>query len=140
MDASVCVEQKGTIEAILNNRITVRIDRASACGDCNIQGICNLTGPLVRTFDVKNAGQHYATGDLVQISITRSMGNKAIVVGYLLPFILLIITLLILTSLSLAEWISGLISLAVLVPYYLALYLFRNKLSRTFIFTIRKKD
>ena len=68
------------------------------------------------------------------------MGNKAVVFGYLLPFVLLVTTLLLLTSLSLAEWISGLISLAALIPYYLILYLRREKLSRTFIFTIRKID
>jgi len=140
MDASVCIEQKGTIEAIANNKITVRIDRESACGHCNIQGLCNLTGPLERTIDVKNDNRNFSVGDAVEIMITRSMGNKAVVFGYLLPFVLLVTTLLLLTSLSLAEWISGLISLAALIPYYLILYLRREKLSRTFIFTIRKID
>jgi sigma-E factor negative regulatory protein RseC len=140
MDASVCIEQKGTIEAIANNKITVRVDRASACGQCNIQGICNLTGPLERTIDVKNNNLNFSVGDVVQIAITRTMGNKAILFGYLLPFILLIATLLFLTSLSVAEWIAGLVSLAILAPYYLVLYLLKDKLSRTFTFTIRKKE
>jgi len=139
MNASVCIEQKGTIEAIANNKITVRIDRESACGHCHIQGLCHLTGPLERTIDVKNDNRNFLVGDVVEIMITRGMGNKAVVFGYLLPFIIMVFTLLLLTSLSLAEWISGLISLAVLVPYYIVLYILREKLSRNFIFTIRKK-
>ena len=38
------------------------------------------------------------------------MGNKAIVLGYMIPFVLLISVLLIMNLLGAREWISGLVS------------------------------
>ena len=77
---------------------------------------------------------------MVGITITRNMGNKAVILGYLLPFMLLITLLITVNALGFKEWLSGLVSIASLVPYYLLLYLFRNRLRKSFTFTIRKKE
>ncbi len=138
MNSSVCFEQKGIIESANNNRIRIRIDRESACGHCDVRGICNMAGLSERTIEVDDATQCYTVGETVVVTITRSMGNKAILLGYLLPFFLLITTLVICTVCSFPEWISGILSILVLLPYYFFLYLFRERLCRNITFSIRK--
>jgi sigma-E factor negative regulatory protein RseC len=138
MNTSVCFEQKGIIESVNDNRITVRIDRGSACGHCSAQGLCNLAESTERTIEVNNSTESYSVGEWVQVTMSRSMGNKAILLGYFIPFVLLISTLLILSAFGLPEWIAGLVSLLILVPYFIVIYIFRERLRRTFSFSIHK--
>jgi positive regulator of sigma E activity len=138
INTSVCFEQKGIIESINDNRITVRIDRRSACGHCSAQGLCNLAGSTERIIEVNNPTQLFSVGEWVQVTISRSMGNKAILLGYFIPFVLLISTLLILSAGGLPDWIAGLVSLLILIPYFVFLYIFRERLRRTFSFSIHK--
>jgi len=138
MNTSVCIEQKGIIESIEDNRVSVRIDRESACGHCNAQGICNLAESSMRIIEVGNSAQVFSVGEWVEVKMSRSLGNKAILFGYCIPFVLLLSSLLILSALGLPEWIAGLVSLLVLIPYFIILYVFRERLRRTFVFSIHK--
>jgi positive regulator of sigma E activity len=138
MNTSVCFEQKGIIESVNANRITVRIDRGSACGHCSAQGLCNLAESTEQIIEVNNSTQLFAVGEWVQVTMSRSMGNKAILLGYFIPFVLLISTLLILSAYGLPDWTAGLVSLLILIPYFIILYLFRERLRRTFSFSIHK--
>jgi len=138
MNTSVCFEQKGIIESVTDNRITVRIDRGSACGHCSAQGLCNLAESTERIIEVNNSTQLFSIGEWVQVTMSRSMGNKAILLGYFIPFVLFISTLLIFSAYGLPEWITGLVSLLILIPYFIILYIFRERLRRTFSFSIHK--
>jgi positive regulator of sigma E activity len=138
INTSVCFEQKGIIESINDNRITVRIDRGSACGQCSAQGLCNLADSAEQIIEVNNPTQIFSVGEWVQVTMSRSMGNKAILLGYFIPFVLLISTLLISSAFGLADWIAGLVSLLILIPYYIFLYILRERLRRTFSFSIHK--
>jgi len=138
MNTSVCFEQKGIIESVNNNRVTVRIDRGSACGNCTAKGMCNLAESTERIIEINDSAQLFTVGEWVQVSMSRSMGNKAIVLGYFIPFVLLITTLLILSAFGLPDWVAGLVSLLILVPWFIILYILRERLRRTFTFSIHK--
>jgi len=140
MNSSVCFEQKGIIESTNNNRIRIRIDRESACGHCDAHGICSLAGLSERIVEIDDATPCYTVGETALVTITRSMGNKAILLGYLIPFVLLVTTLIISTVCMLPEWLAGILSLWMLLPYYFLLYLFRERLRRKITFSIRKID
>jgi sigma-E factor negative regulatory protein RseC len=73
----------------------------------------------------------------VTIRMKQSSGHIAVFLGYVMPLILLVAVLIILISLSVPELTAGLGALAVLIPYYFILYIFRNKISRKFIFTLK---
>jgi sigma-E factor negative regulatory protein RseC len=137
MNSSVCFEQKGIIESITNHRVRIRMDRDSACGHCEVSGICNLSG-TERIIEIDDAERGYRVGEAVQVSIARRMGNKAVVLGYLLPFALLVSALIIFTECALPEWMAGTFSILILVPYYFFLYLFRERLRKRITFSIRK--
>lgn len=138
METSVCIEQKGTVEEIFNHSIKVKIHRDASCSHCNAQGMCIITDDHERIIETHNTILNLEVGDHVDITITRRMGNMAVILGYLVPFLILLSFLILLNSLGLQELLSGLISMAVLVPYYMFLYLFRDKLRRTFAFSVRK--
>jgi sigma-E factor negative regulatory protein RseC len=138
MNSSVCFEQRGIIESVHKNRITVRIDRASACGSCSAKGMCNLAESAESLIEIDDSTQLFSVGEWVRVSMSRSMGNKAILFGYFIPFVLLISTLLIVSACGLPEWIAGLLSLLILVPWYIVLYIFRERLRKTFTFSIHK--
>lgn len=76
-------------------------------------------------------------GDSVTVVMNKSMGYTAVLLGYVIPVILVVTFLIILGTLSLSELITGLGSLAVLIPYYSILWFFRNRINNNFRFTIK---
>ena len=75
--------------------------------------------------------------DNVVVLMKKSMGYGALFLGYVFPFILVITVLIILAALPVTELIAGLGSLAILIPYYLVLYFFRNRISNKFEFSVK---
>jgi sigma-E factor negative regulatory protein RseC len=140
MKASVCIEQKGTVEEISDRNIRVKICRDASCGHCSASGLCFLGESTERTVEIDHFTSGLKLGDSVVISISRNMGNKAVVLSYLVPFVLLMVVLFLLNSLEFREWVTGLLALTALVPYFFLLYLFRNRLSKSFTFSVRKND
>jgi sigma-E factor negative regulatory protein RseC len=138
MEASGCVAQKGTVEEISDNGIMVRVHRESSCGHCSAQSLCNLSGSGEKIIETGSNQQKFIVGETVEVVITRGMGNKAVFLGYFLPFLLVVVFLLLFQAVHLPEWMSGLLSLGMLLPYYGLLYLFRDRLNKSFNFTIRK--
>jgi sigma-E factor negative regulatory protein RseC len=63
-------------------------------------------------------------------------GNKAAVLAYLIPILLLLAVLFVCLGLGLNEGIAALISIVALVPYYIVLYLKRDKLKQKFEYNI----
>ena len=65
-------------------------------------------------------------------------GNKAAVLAYLIPIVLLLAVLFVCLGLGMNEGLSALISIVALVPYYIVLYLQRDKLKKKFEYSIIK--
>jgi len=139
MEASVCVEQKGTVEQITSQNIWVKVHREASCGHCNAKGVCFLGEDTERELEISHFTPGLKIGDTVEVIISRTMGNKAVVLGYLVPFLILISTLISLKMFGASDWLSGIVSLAAMAPYFIVLYLFRNRLKRTFTLSARKK-
>ena len=85
-----------------------------------------------------HCNEDWEKGEKVIVLCNEELGFIALFWAYVLPFIVVICTLLICTSLNLGELYSGLISLGILIPYYLILSLFKTKLKKKFSFDIEK--
>lgn len=139
MDSSTCIEQKGVVEDISNGLAKVNITSFSACDNCTTKQACGITDNANREIVVPlTNNQAFSIGETVGIIMKRSMGWKATIFGYVIPFTLVLAVLLILNSLRLHEIIVGLGSLVILIPYFTLLYLVRERLRNTFSFTIMK--
>lgn len=131
-----CIEHKGIVQKSDDKSVTVLISSASACSGCHAEGSCNLSGVKEKIVEVKGSHE-LSPGDNVVVLMKKSMGYAALFLGYVFPFILVITVLIILAALQVTELIAGLGSLAILIPYYLALYFFRNRISNKFKFSIK---
>ena len=65
---------------------------------------------------------------------------KALFYGYLLPFVLMLTSLILFYETTGNEAVAGLVALSILIPYYIVLYFFRNTLKRAFKFELEKID
>jgi sigma-E factor negative regulatory protein RseC len=124
------------VEKSGNGNLTVRITSASACAGCHAEGTCNMSGKSEKLIDVTGS-YNVSPGDKVTVIMKQSAGFQALFFGYVFPLILVMLFLIILISLSVPELSSGLAAIAVLIPYYGTLWLFRNQIGKKFKFSIK---
>lgn len=130
------IEHEGIVQKSDTDSVTVSIISSAACSGCHAEGICSLSGKQEKI--IKIPGEYQVlSGDLVTVQMRQSTGHTAVFLGYVMPLILLVAILVILISLSIPELMAGLGALAILIPYYLMLYVFRNRISRKFTFTLK---
>lgn len=136
MDKKVdCVIKSGVVESVDNNYIKVKIHNESACSMCYSKGVCTSLGSGTRVVDVEKS-KNVQPGDVVDIQMISSSGWIAVLFGYIIPFVLLLGTLLI-SSQFFTEAYSALSSVGILIPYFLTLYFFRNRMKKYFHFTLK---
>lgn len=138
MSNSKSIEHKGRIDFIDNNKINVSILAVSGCASCHAKGVCTAADMQEKSIEVFNFTNQYEVGEEVNVVLKQSLGFRALFLGYVLPFILIFLILIILTLITNNEAISGIGALFVLVPYYIILYALRNKIRKKFTFTINK--
>ena len=131
------MEHDGIVQEVRGSCVFIKIKAESACGACYAKANCQVAEAEDKVIEVPNAGKNYSIGDKVTVLLNESLGWQALWFGYLLPFLLVLSTL-ILGSIWLSEWQSGLISLIILMPYYGLLYSFRKSLNKRFIFQLLK--
>ena len=132
------IKHNGTVESIDGSHIKVKIVQSSACAACSVKSFCGSADRKEKIIDVYETGHQYAPGDAVIVCEEQSMGMRAVVIAFVVPFAILLAVLFIAMHLSGGnELLSALLSLSVLVPYYLLLYLLRNSIRRNFSFTLK---
>ncbi len=133
------IKHEGRISSINQNTITVTIITKSACASCKTKSLCSSFEMKDKQIQVKNFGnQQWVIDEIVNVTMKRSMGNKAVFLGYLLPLFFLIITMVIATNITSNEAIIGISSIAAVGIYFYLLWLCSNKLKNTFTFKIEK--
>lgn len=132
------IKHFGIVENINGSYVQVRILQTSACASCSVKGHCNASETKEKLIDVYNGKEiRCQIGQRVMICGTTSMGMKAVWLAFCIPFFLLLGSLFLFMALTGGNEVrSALFSLAVLIPYYLILYVCRKWLSRTFTFTL----
>ncbi len=131
------ITHDGIIKHITEDKIIVSIVSMASCASCSVKGACSASDVEEKILEVKKLpGREYNRGDFVTIVTNTSVGAWAVMFGYVFPLIVVVISLIILTSIMDNEGIAGLISIALLVPYYFALYLSRKWMSDSFEFRL----
>ncbi len=126
----------GVVQEVSKDKLTVVIVNASACSACHAKGACLASDMKEKEIEIFRFTGEYHIGQHVNVIGKTTQGYKAAFYGYLLPFLLVFITLILVVVLTKNDGLAGILSLAILVPYFLTLYLFRNKLKSTFDFEI----
>jgi sigma-E factor negative regulatory protein RseC len=132
------IDHEGVVDRIEGDKAHVRIVSESACAACHAKGVCGAADQEEKFIDVSLMGAAYKKGETVRVEVSKHLGLKAVALGYVYPFLLLMAVLILLVTAGVSELKSGLAALISLLPYYLLLYLFRKRIESTFTFSIKK--
>lgn len=127
------IEHKGIVDRIEGDKVFVRVMQQSACAGCHAKGVCSSTDTKDHLIE-SSTKYSLRIGDSVSVSGAKQQGLKAVFWAYVMPFLLILMVLIIGNIWIKNEVISGLSALAVLVPYFMLLRLFRAKLESKFVF------
>lgn len=134
---SETISHEGVVAKISDNELEIKILAKSACAACHAKSACTMSDMAEKILTVpKPKDREFQLFQKVVVKMTVNQGNKAAVLAYLVPFIVLVGVLFAMLGIGLSEGLSALISIAALIPYYIILYLCRDKLRRRFEYTI----
>ena len=131
------IRHSGIVEKVTEGCVVVRILQTSACAACKVAGRCNASEAKEKLIDVHCAdASAYQVGQSVVVSTSRYVVNRALLLGFGLPFVVLVGVLMAVLLLTGDEGVAALAGLGALVPYYLLLWLLRDRISRRVSFQI----
>ena len=114
----------------------VEIITGSACSGCHAKSACSLGNSDVRIINVRS-DEKLSPGDKVTVVMELSQGFRALAIGYLIPFLVLIAVFTVLTMSGAGELSSALLSFASLAVYYFIVWLLRGRIEKKFEFKIK---
>jgi sigma-E factor negative regulatory protein RseC len=122
------------------SHVVVRIVQTSACAACSAKGLCNASESKEKQIDVYEVNASYRIGEEVVLCGTTSMGMRAVFLAFGIPMLLLLVALFVTMRVTDGDaLVSSLVALFAVVPYYLVIYFMKDKLNKTFSFTIEKQ-
>lgn len=133
------IKHRGTVEHIKGSHIQVRIVQTSACSSCAAKTYCRSTESKEKLIDIYDAdASDFRPGQEVMVCGTASMGLRAVVWAFGVPFVVLLAALWVAYSCTGGnEVASGVVALCALIPYYIGLHLCRGRLKKNFSFTLK---
>ena len=107
------ITHSGVVDSMEDGCVHVRIVQTSACAACKVAGYCNAA-----------------------VSTSGQVAAKALLWAFGVPFVLLIVVLVLVLLLTNNEGWAALGALMVLAPYYIVLWLLRDKMREQLAFRI----
>lgn len=135
---SKTIEHIGIVKQLREGYADILIIQNSACSGCHAKSACTAADSAEKIIEVPYFQNDLKIGQQVTVVGAKSMGWKAVGYAFVLPFILLMAMLIGVGEVTGDELKAGICALSVLLPYYLILYLLRNKMKSKFTFTLRK--
>lgn len=133
------IKHAGVVDGVEGECVRVRILQSSACSACKVAAHCNASETKEKIIDVMDAdASHYQKGDQVMVVADTAVGFRASLYGYLLPLILMVVTLVGVLAATHSEGLAALSALGILIPYYVLLFLMRNKLRNRLSFSLER--
>ena len=131
------ISHEGIITKITGDVLEIKIIAQSACAACHAKSACGMVEQAEKVLTVpKPEGRDFQLMQKVNVVMAIGQGNKAAVLAYVIPIVILLAALFICLGLGVNEGLSALIGIAALIPYYAILYTQRDKLKRRFEYRI----
>lgn len=131
------IRHQGVVDSIDGQNVIVRITQSSACGGCQARNICRAAESKDKLVEVRcaDAGS-FNVGQVVTVAGAESLGMKAVTFAFGLPLLLLIAALITAIAVTGSERVGAISALGILVPYYIVLFLLRERIKKDFQFRI----
>ena len=146
------IRHEGIIDSIdSDGHVRVRITQMAACAGCKVAAHCNASAQKVKMVDVymkptsnPSPGEgrgslRYKVGDSVVVATSEAAAGRALLLGFGLPLVLLLVVLAVMLMAGCNEGVSAITALVVLLPYYLVLWLCRDRIAGNISFRIIEK-
>lgn len=131
------IKHNGIVDGVEEGCVRVRILQSSACSACKVAAHCNASETKEKIIEVQVAdADRYQRGDSVIVVADTAVGFRASLYGYLLPLILMVVSLVAVLKITQSEGYAAMFALGILIPYYIGLYLLRNKLRNKLSFSL----
>lgn len=131
------IKHNGVVDGVEESCVRVRILQSSACSACKVAAHCNASETKEKIIEVQVAdADRYQRGDSVIVVADTAVGFRASLYGYLLPLILMVVSLVAVLKITQSEGYAAVSALGILIPYYIGLYLLRNKLRNKLSFSL----
>lgn len=131
------IEHEGRIVSVGREAVQVEMVQTSACAACHAKGACGASERKDHVVEALTEGKHFEVGQQVLLYGTKGMGFWSVMWAYVIPSALILLVIILATLFGMDELHGGLLGLGVLIPYYLVLYLFRDKLRYKLRFFVR---
>ena len=117
------IKHNGVVDGVEEGCVRVRILQSSACSACKVAAHCNASETKEKIIEVQVADAvKYQLGDSVVVVADTAVGFRASLYGYL--------------KITQSEGYAAVSALGILIPYYIGLYLLRNKLRNKLSFSL----
>lgn len=135
---STRVSHSGIVDSISNGCVRVRIQQTSSCAACHVASHCNAADSkekVVDVYDVSNINS-LKPGDIVVVYTSGKMASRALLMGFGIPFLILVSVLTGVLWFTGNEGASAIAALFALGLYYLVLYFCRDCIKQNISFHI----
>ena len=132
------IRHTGVVLSTDGNKAHVEIIQTSACSACKARSMCMSAESQSKQMDVVML-EPLKVGDQVEVQVRERLAWKAVLLAYILPFIVMISVIAVLDFVTgWSEAVIGTLSLCAIALYYIGLSVFKHRLQTQFSFTARK--
>lgn len=132
------IRHEGVVLSINGDKAHVEIVQTSACSACKARSMCMSSESQQKEMDVILL-EPVQVGDKVEVEVRERLAWKAVLLAYILPFIVMLAIIAILDfTTDWSEAVVGTLSLCGIALYYIGLSVFKHRLQKQFSFTARK--
>ena len=132
------IRHEGIVLSTSGELAHVEIVQTSACAACKARSMCMSSESQQKYIDAVML-EPMKTGDRVEVEVRERLAWKAILLAYILPFVVMMAVIAILDyATDWSEAIIGTLSLCAIALYYIGLSVFKHRLQTQFTFSVRK--
>jgi len=131
------IKHLGVVDEVDDDCVKVRIVQTSACATCQAAGHCTASESKEKVVEVYDKNlSNLKKGDSVTVVAARRTGFMAVLLSSVIPLIILVAAMVLTITITGNEVYAALISIATLIPYYLIIYMAREKIRAQLSFHI----
>jgi sigma-E factor negative regulatory protein RseC len=129
------------IKEVGDNYVVAEIVIESTCAACHAKAACGVSERKQEKIKVAVENPTiYKVGEFVSVEMKQSLGFKAVLIAYLIPFIVLVLGLFVTYGISKNEILSIFIAFGSIAIYYVVISKLKDKFEKEFVFSIKKID
>jgi len=135
-DMNQKITHAGVVDSIDGRHIKVRIVQQAACASCKVAAHCNASEAKEKLIDVYTNDNTLRIGQEVTVSTSGKAVRHAILLGFGIPLLLLTGTIIAAKVKGSADDTAALLAIGLLIPYYISIWTFREKIAKGISFQI----